>query len=257
MTKLVDALTCGKCGAPLPMKTGEVLLACPYCGSVLRLGGAPFVLRHSLLRAAVIDRPAAEAVLRGWMAGGFVKPGDLARHSTITSLEAVYLPFFVFEVHASTRYAGLLTRTGGELRREGALVRDYFWKILGRRSGDFPVREYKLPLAHKIPFETAAMIAGAQFLHAEIDEVEAGTLAREQVMEQQRTLLHDVIDVVETADTEVTWKDPEFLHAPFWTGSYGYRDKSYAVILDAAAGEVVRGDIPPPTGGLGEMFFGR
>jgi len=69
-------------------------------------------------------------------------------------------------------------------------------------------------------------------------------------------LLKDVIDVVEDAKTEIAVKDTEFLHAPLWFAGYTYRGRNAMVILDAATGEVVRGDIPPPTGGLGEFLRG-
>ena len=135
MPELVDSINCAKCGAPLPLATGEVVITCPYCGSLLRLHGeTPFLLNHSLLSARLQKRAEAEAAIQGWMSGGFAKPDDLRRHASITALECVYVPFYVFEVTANTRYAGLLTRTGGSDPRGGVLSREYFWKILGRRS---------------------------------------------------------------------------------------------------------------------------
>ena len=191
------------------------------------------------------------------MGGGVTTPPDLRRASRVTSLECVYVPFYVFEVDAATAYAGVLTRTGTNERRKGRLVRDYFWKVLGRRAGAFPVREYKMPLAFKVPFDTAAMVPGSRFLNAEIDEVEAERIARAEVEAHQRELLKDLVDVVEEATSQVTVKDAEFLHAPLWFAAYTYKDRPYAIVIDAASGEVVRGEIPPPTGGLGEFLLGR
>lgn len=257
MPELVEAINCPRCGAPLPLTTGEVILTCPYCGTASRLSGdRPFLLRHAML-AARLDRAGAEATIAGWMRGGFLKPNDLARASRVTSLECTYLPFYVFEVDATTAYAGELTRTGTNERRSGTLSRGYFWKVLGRRSGDFPTREYKLPLAQKVPFDVTGMLPGSRFLNAEVDEDEAGRLAREEVEAHQRELLRDIVDVVERADTQVLLKDSEFLHAPLWFATYTYRGRPYQIILDAASGEVVRGDIPPPTGGFGEFLRGR
>src|SRR5207249_2238751 len=110
---------------------------------------------------------------------GVLKPHDLRRPARITSLECVYLPFYVFEVDATTAYAGVLTRTGTNEKRSGDLRRDYFWKVLGRRSGDFPTRDYKLPLGLKVPFDTGGMVRDSRFLNAEVDEDEAERLTRE------------------------------------------------------------------------------
>jgi len=197
---------------------------------------------------------AATAALESWLEGGFLKPADLRRASRVTSLECVYVPFFVFEVDVKTSYAGVLTRTGTNERRAGTVPRDYFWKVLGRRGSDFPVREYKLPLAYKVPFDTAGMLPESRFLNAEFDEEEAVRIVRQEVEAHERELLKDLVDVVEEARTEAAVKDAEFLHAPIWLAGYAYRDREYRIVLDAASGEVVRGDIPPPTGGLGEFL---
>jgi len=256
MPELVESINCPKCGGPLALTTGEVIVTCPYCGTASRIrGDTPFVLRHAMLSART-DRAAAERIIASWMSGGVLKPEDLRRRSQVVSLECVYVPFYVFEVDATTSYTGILTRTGTNERRSGRLVRDYIWKVLARRSGEFPVREYKLPLSHKIPFDTAAMVRGSRFLNAEIDEDEAARLARVEVEAHQRDLLKDIVDVLEDAPAEVILKDAEFLHAPLWFSRYVYREKVYDIIVDAASGEVVSGEIPPPGGGFGEFLKG-
>src|SRR3989442_802583 len=133
-----------------------------------------------------VECAAAVRAIKGWLDGGVMKPDDLRKASRVTSLECVYLPFYVFEVDATTAYAGVLTRTGTNERRNGNVRRDYFWKILGRRSGDFPTQDYKLPLALKVPFNTGGMVRDSRFLNAEVDEDEAERLTREEVDGHQR-----------------------------------------------------------------------
>lgn len=254
MPELVESLSCPRCGGPLKLTTGEVIVTCPYCGSMVRLrSDRPFLLRHSMLPARV-DREEAAQIIQGWMEGGVMKPDDLRRGSRITSLDSLYLPFYVFEVDATTHYAGVLTRTGTNERRSGDLVRNYYWKILGRRSGEIEVEDYHIPLALKVPYDTTAMLRNARLLNAEMDEEEAARLVKEDVEAHQRELLKDLVDVVETASTDVTVKDSEFLHAPLWFASYVYRERTYKLILDAASGDVVRGDIPASAGGLREFL---
>jgi len=254
MPELVESINCPKCGGPLPLAAGEIIVTCPYCGTSVRIrGDRPFLLRHAML-AAKLDRAGAQAAVAGWMRGGFLMPDDMARAATVTSLDCVYVPFYVFEVDVATTYAGVLTRTGTNERRAGTVPRNYFWKVLGRRTTDFPVREYKVPLAAKVPFDTGGMVRESKFLNAEVDEDEAARIAREQVDAHERGLLKDLVDVVEDAKVAITVKDAEFLHAPLWFAGYVYKGRNAIVILDAATGEVVRGDIPPPTGGLGEFL---
>ena len=254
MPELVESINCPHCGGPLNLTTGEVIVTCPYCGSAVRIrSDKPFLLRHSMLPARV-DRDGAVRAIQGWMEGGIMKPDDLRRASQITALDGVYLPFYVFEGDADTTYTGVLTRTGTNERRSGDLVRNYFWKVLARRSGGDEVADYHIPLSLKVPFDTTQMLKEARMLNAEVDEDEAGRLTQEQVDAHQRELLKDLVDVVENATTKVTVKDSEFLHAPLWFATYAYREKSYKIVVDGASGDIVKGDIPVPSGGLGEFF---
>jgi len=254
MPDLVESLRCPQCGGPLKVGPGDVIVTCPYCGTASRIRSEnPFLLRHGMLTAR-LDSTGATAAIQAWLDGGFLKPSDLRRSSRITSLECVYIPFYVFEVDLKTAYAGTLTRTGTNERRSGTLQRDYFWKVVGRRGSDFPTREYKLPLAYKVPFDTGGMLRESRFLNAEFDEEEAERLVREEVEAHERELLKDYVDVLEDATVNITVKDTEFLHAPIWLAAYTYRERPFRVILDAASGEIVRGDIPPPSGGLGEFL---
>src|SRR2546430_5126622 len=256
MPELVESINCPKCRGPLNVVRGEVVVTCPYCGTASRFqGDKPFVLRHSML-AARVDRDGAVRMVQGWMAGGVMKPDDLLKALRIAWMECVYLPFYVFEVDATTSYSGVLSRTGTNERRTGDLRRDYFWKILGRRSGDFPTREFKLPLGFKVPFDTAGMVRDSRFLNAEVDEDEADRIAREQVDDHQRQLLKDLVDTIEDARTAIDMKDTEFLHAPIWFSTYEDRARTFQILIDAASGEVIRGDIPPPSGGFGEFMKG-
>ena len=256
MPELVESINCPKCGGPLTLAPGEVIVTCPYCGTVSRFqGDKAFVLRHSMLSARV-DHDGAVRTIQGWMEGGVMKPDDLRKASRIATMECIYLPFYVFEVDATTTYTGVLSRTGTNERRSGDVRRDYFWKILGRRSGDFPTREFKLPLGFKVPFDTGGMVRDSRFLNAEVDEDEADRIAREQVDDHQRQLLKDLVDTIEDARTAIDVKDVEFLHAPIWFSTYEYRGQTFQILIDAASGEVIRGDIPPPSVGFGEFMKG-
>src|SRR6266498_1238857 len=63
MPELVESISCPKCGGPLNLTTGEIIVTCPYCGTASRIeGDKPFVLRHSMLaarheRASQRERP--------------------------------------------------------------------------------------------------------------------------------------------------------------------------------------------------------
>jgi len=47
MPELVDSLNCPKCGGPLRLAVGEVIVTCRYCGTVYR---HPYMREQKALR---------------------------------------------------------------------------------------------------------------------------------------------------------------------------------------------------------------
>ena len=255
MVNLVEALNCPHCGAPLDLGPGEIIVTCRYCGSDIRIAGEKkFLLKHSMV-ATTYQEDEIRRVISSWMAGGAFRPDDLARASRIDGLECVYLPFYVFEVDAFTTWRGVLSRTGQPYEKSGDLRKDYFWKILGRRSSPFPTREYRLPLTAKTTFDMSQMVRNSKFLNAEIDEDEAKRLVEEEVTDhQKRLLLQEEVDDIIEAKTEVDVKDTEFVHAPIWFVRYSYKKKLYEMTVDGASADVIKADVPPPSTGFGGLF---
>jgi len=247
MVKLVDALKCPNCSAPLDLSPGEIIVTCQYCSSDVRIAGEKkFLLKHSIV-ISTYDEITVKKRIASWMTGGMYRPDDLARKSKVESLECIYLPFYVFEVDAFTRWRGVFSRTGKPFEKNGDLRKDYFWKILGRRLSSFPTREYRLPLSTKTTFDMSQMIQGSKFLNAEIDEDEAKRLVEEEVKQhQKRLLLNQEVDDLVEIDTKVDVKDTEFVHAPIWFVKYSYRDKIFEMIIDGCTAEIIKADVPTP-----------
>src|SRR5437879_13364700 len=106
MPELVESINCPKCGGPLTLAPGEVIVTCPYCGTVYRFqGDKAFVLRHTMLSARA-DHDGAVRTIQGWMEGGVMKPDDLRKASRFATVECIYLPVYGLEV------AGPLPNTG-------------------------------------------------------------------------------------------------------------------------------------------------
>lgn len=256
MVEIVERLSCPRCGAPLELEAGEIIVTCAYCGSDTRLSGsAPFVLKHSLLPARV-DAAGLEDHVRGWMARAFYAPRDLSKRARMLESLCRYFPFFVFHVEAKARYSGVLLRTGPRLPRSGELVRTLFWKVLARRAAAFPTREFKIPLDTKIPFEGAKLLPGAKFLNAEMDEDEAERLAKDELADYLRDLLKNEVDDLTEFTPAITIRTGEFLHAPVWHVRYAYHGAEYTLLLDAASGEPITAEMPPPSGGFRDLLGG-
>jgi hypothetical protein len=257
MTEIVEKLQCPDCGGPLKVAPGEAIVGCEYCGSSVNVAvGSKYFLNHSCIpnRLSAAD---AEAAARSWMSSGFLKPDDLARKARIVSLEMTMVPLFVMNVSAETSYKGFFTRGGPAMQRSGKLSKDYFWKVVGRRASKFPAREYQVPLSAKVTFTMDLVPKGAKFLNAELDDAEAAAKAKQEIDDNQRFLLSQELDFIESARTEAAVRDVEFLHVPIWNVRYEYRKRIYELMLDGQTGADVKGDIPESGGkGLFGGLFG-
>jgi len=105
---VVQEIRCSNCGAPITFNPGEIIATCRYCSftQVIETGQA-FVFEHSL----IVNEYKLEQVddlVRNWMRGGFIKPGDLARASKIAEKNLMYLPFWVIPITATSEYEGVL-----------------------------------------------------------------------------------------------------------------------------------------------------
>jgi hypothetical protein len=241
---VAENIRCSHCGAPVEFKPGELIATCKYCGYTTVIEtGAPFKFEHSLLLNKY-DLAQADKLIQGWMRSGFMKPGDLARKSKITEKNLVYLPFWVVSVEAKTRYKGVFERISPPIVKEGKIEKEYNWLVLAREASGFPTREYDVPLAGKIPYDFRKIEGFAKVLNSEIDREEALDLTKQQIEAHHRYLLKQDVDKVIEIYTELNVKQAVYLHAPVWFVKYEYKDKTYQLILDGAAGMALKGDIP-------------
>jgi hypothetical protein len=241
---VAENIRCSHCGAPVEFKPGELITTCKYCGYTTVIEtGAPFKFEHSLLLNKY-DLAQADKLIQGWMRSGFMKPGDLARKSKITEKNLVYLPFWVVSVEAKTRYKGVFERISPPIVKEGKIEKEYNWLVLAREASGFPTREYDVPLEGKIPYDFRKIEGFAKVLNSEIDREEALDLTKQQIEAHHRYLLKQDVDKVIEIYTELNVKQAVYLHAPVWFVKYEYKDKTYQLILDGAAGMALKGDIP-------------
>ena len=244
MSQIVSGIKCPNCGAQLNLSPGELVATCRYCGYTSVVGAnTPFQLQHSLILNNLNNTRITQD-LQDWMRSGFMKPGDLAKRSTLTVLELRYLPFWLVPLTATSTYEGMLERISPPTPRKGTIQNEYDWLVLGRKAVEFPTRDYKVPAEGKIPFDFTKIEAHAKFLNSELDSDEAVIRAKDEVEENQRFLLKQEVDQVTQFDTSFTVEKATYLHAPLWFVQYEYKGKSYNAIIDGSSGSMIRADIP-------------
>ena len=96
---------CQSCGASMSYDASTQALRCPFCGSQAMKQQRDRRSIHSNWVAPLrVGRQQAEGIFRGWLGRGFWRPHDAVSGSQIGQFSAVYLPFWVFEAEADTRW---------------------------------------------------------------------------------------------------------------------------------------------------------
>jgi hypothetical protein len=244
MAAVAQEIRCSHCGAPVQFNPGELVATCKYCGftTVIETGQA-FTFEHSLLLNNYSEAQ-IEDLVRNWMRSGFMKPGDLAKKAKLTEKNLVYLPFWVVSADATTKYKGVFERISPAIVKEGQIQKEYNWLVLAQEASGFPTREYNVPLTGKIPYDFRRIEGFAKLLNSEMTRDEAFELAKQQIEALHRFLLLQDVDKIVEATTVVNLKQMVYLHAPAWFIKYEYKGNSYQMIVDGAAGMVLKGDIP-------------
>jgi len=247
---VVQEIRCSNCGAPLPFNSGEIVATCRYCGftQVIETGKA-FELEHSMILNEYNPTQIDELV-RNWMLGGFLKPGDLARSSKILEKNLIYLPFWVVSVKATSAYKGVFERLTPPVSKEGKIEKKYDWLVLARKGTDFPTREYEVPLEGKVAYDFRKIEGFAKVLNSEIEREEAVEVARQEIENLHRFLAKQDVDKIIEMRSDLEIGDSVYLHAPVWFITYEYKRERYRILLDGATGVVIKGDIPSARFGL-------
>jgi len=247
---VIQEIRCSNCGAPLQFSPGNIVATCRYCGftQVIETGKA-FELEHSMILNEYQPEQIDELV-RNWMRGGFLKPGDLARASKIEEKNLTYLPFCVISVAASSTYKGIFERITPAVVKEGKIEKKYNWLVLARKASDFPAREYEVPLEGKIPYDFRKIESFAKVLNSEIERNEAVEAAKQQIENLHQFLVKQDVDKIIEMKTDFDLGDMVYLHAPVWLIVYEYKGERHQIFLDGATGSVIKGDVPSTKFGL-------
>jgi len=241
---VVDEIRCSHCGGPMSFKPGEIIATCKYCGyTVVIETGKAFTFEHSLLLNKY-DLTQIETTIKDWMSNGFLKPPDLAKKSKTTEKSLVYLPFWIVSVEAESTYKGIFERITPAVLKEDKVEKEYAWVVLARKAVVFPTKEYDVPLEGKIPYDFRKIEGFAKVLNSEIDRDGAVELARQQIDEHHRYLVQQNVDRIIEMKTAINVKQVVYLHAPIWFIKFEYKSNAYQMLVDGAAGTVIKGDIP-------------
>jgi DNA-directed RNA polymerase subunit RPC12/RpoP len=267
---------CNGCGATVTFTPPDVAGECSFCGGKIVAqprSADPLVAPEGVLPFQIGQRQSAETVKK-WISTRWFAPNALKKLAYQESISGVYLPFWTYDAHTTTHYAGqrgeyyYVTETYTERDAQGRSVtktrqvRHTRWfsasGVVSRWMDDILVPASKslsrerlhslepwdLPLLR--PYEPA-FLSGFKAQRYEVDLPQGFEEAKwimAPVIEQD--VRNDIggdeqrIDTLATSYSGVTFKH---ILLPVYLGAYHFRQKVYQVMVNARTGEV-QGDRP-------------
>lgn len=103
---VAQVVRCEGCGAAISYDVQAKAPRCAFCGSVTRVESVEDPLEQAEAALAfTVDPAAARAALRAWLqTRGFFRPGDLASESTVSSLQPLWWPAWIFEARGEVSW---------------------------------------------------------------------------------------------------------------------------------------------------------
>jgi hypothetical protein len=239
---------CQGCGASMSYDASAQTLRCPFCGSS-RLESKPDA--KSLPPARVvplgIGRDSAEATMRRWLGRGFWRPGDLAERAAVTTMTAVYVPYWVFTAKTFTYWTADSSQTpfgasGDWVPMSGEHRGSYAGLLVGASSVLTPGETSALcpfDLGRAVPTNQVDMenVIVEQFL---VQRKYARPLARQGLEDLERAACAQYVpgqnrNLQVNVRLEGLSSEPVLL--PVWVMAYRYQDQVFRFLINGQTGK--------------------
>lgn len=104
--------SCAGCGASMSYDASARTLRCPFCGSEkLDHEADKKVISPDAVVPFQVVRDEAVQVMRKWLGRGFWRPGDLSRKAIVVAMQAVYVPYWIFDAKTFTYWTADSSKT--------------------------------------------------------------------------------------------------------------------------------------------------
>ena len=223
---------------------GQRTTSCPYCKSLLYIGGDRGV--YTVMLRNEMDDPRVRNELTKWFDKG-LKARDLPEQAQITEVYPIYMPFWRLKARAAGWVCGYReerhTDSHGNTKTkrvylEKMVFRDFDWSQIACDPGDIGVNHLPSMNGQAVSHEEGGIPT--------FEATTSADSARAQGIESIRNLA-----ITSARVPTVTFKRmhviPKFLvltFYPIWMCRYTYRGRTYFATMDGITGESLSGRAP-------------
>ena len=264
-------LKCPVCGAPWHPSPEDIVYTCESCGYTVDLRTREQVEEHGMLKS--VDVNVIKQAFRKFLDDNKGVIFSLPREAQIVELSPIYIPFWLINFKANSRYHGykevqvpvertvqrrdangrLRTETVTEYRRayepvDGEIRESGIQPVLARHHSSLYGYKYfvkKIAIKKPEPFNIKeAKRHNAIILNSELDRKTAIKFAKNIIYDRHRKVAEGKCTELFDIRTRIEILGENYVHAPYWLVRYQFRRKRYTVAVNGIDGKVLVGKIP-------------
>ncbi|HRC85253.1 MAG TPA: hypothetical protein PK413_06575 [Thermoanaerobaculia bacterium] len=248
----VSGLSCPSCGGALTVASGQIILACPFCQTTLRVAGEKGIRRFAVKPEVSSDQ--AKQLVMAWLAKGISKHSALKKEAELAEAFLCFLPFFRSEANAVGYAFGIERRTrtvgSGKNQRtetydvpvERRLEQHLDQVSVAVNPAEWGLSRIDLSGDELVPFDAETFERYGMVFAPTASEAEA----REDMLADFADEADPAAGLHQTHFRFLELLSPRFslVYYPLWVVRYRFRGKSYQVLIDAESGDLAYGKAP-------------
>jgi hypothetical protein len=246
--RVLTGLTCASCGGTVDVHEGRTNVECRFCGTPQAVVGERGIVRLMVLNS--LDRDQAREVVRRWFRKGIRKEPALRREAVPEETFLAWFPFVRARLDAIGWILGIKTRKRKRGNRwetvkepvERSIERTVDLTMPAADMAEFGVHRVNLAGDEILPLDDELLRSrGMVFRPNRSLEETAGQLKQQALAETERA---NRLDRVSFSWLTSVRRRVGLVYYPLWVVRYGFRGRTYQVLVDAEDGSLAYGKAP-------------
>ncbi|MBX3059780.1 MAG: hypothetical protein KF770_25290 [Anaerolineae bacterium] len=240
-----QGLTCPECSGIVPVKEGERLVACPYCGLHSLIQGEQGTRRWQVNRRLEHDK--ARQLVGGFFTG-IKKARDLKKEAQIEDMFLVYLPYWRVRADVAGWLFGRVRKDKDETKPvEVAVFEEMIWTDAALDVSEYGVHQVGIAQNQLEPYQKQDLHAEAIVFEPTESHTDALDEAHDHFIHRGRSKQR--LDTTYFEKFHFLHEQLAIVYYPLWVARYRYHQRHYQVVVDGVNNEVLYGKAP------GNIFY--
>ncbi len=245
---MLTGLTCASCGGTVDVQEGRTNVVCRYCGTPQAVVGDRGIARVMVLNQ--LDRSQASEVVRRWLRTGIRKDPALKKEATLQEVFLAWFPFVRARLDAIGWILGIRTKRRKRGNRwetvkepvENSVERSVDFTMPAADMAEFGVHRVNLAGDEVLPLDDELLRSRGMVFRPSRSLEEIGDRLRERAMaDAERS---NRLDRVSSSWLTSVRRRITLVYYPMWVIRYGFRGRTYQVLVDAEDGNLAYGKAP-------------